>query len=351
MTNNPPSKPESEEIDLGQLFKLIGSAFERVFNFLRFILKSLLNVFVFIIKSFLDYYKLIILSIIVAGVLGFVLEKSRKKVYTSQMIVKPYFDSKYQLVTNIDYYNALINDKDYTRLNGIFEVDEESMKDLVVFEMNPGPETENERLLQFENFIKGIDSLRRQDINYEDFVENRSLYSGDLFEIKVKSLRKDVFKFLEKGLNSTFTNAYSMKKMKKRDSIILIEKERIKSSLVQVDSLKNVYINVMQSESANNSGSFTMKDGMSLIQERVETREYELLTQELTLRKELTALASQQIEENEYFDTISSFQEVGFIEKNIWTRYSLILPVLTFLFLCIGFLFSRLIFFVKSYEM
>ncbi|WP_298237211.1 Wzz/FepE/Etk N-terminal domain-containing protein [uncultured Algibacter sp.] len=349
MANNYSPKPDQEEVDLGQLFKLIGSAFERFFNFFKSIFKSILNVFVFLVKALLNNYKLIILSIIVAGVLGFALEKMSKDVYTAQMIVKPYFDSKYQLVTNIDYYNALIKDKDYKRLNSAFNIDEEALKGLIEFEMNPGPETENERALQYENFLKGIDSIRREDFSFKDFVENRSIYSGDLFEIKVKSSKKDIFKFLEKGLNSTFSNEYSMKKMKKRDSIILIEKERIQNSLNQVDSLKRVYINVMQSESNSNNGPLTLKDGMSLVQERVQTKEYELLTKELDLRKELTALASEQIEENEYFDTISSFQEIGFIDKELWERYSLILPALTFVLLCIGFLFRQLILFVKSY--
>ena len=172
----------------------------------------------------------------------------------------------------------------------------------------------------------------------------------DLKELKSTSFEKDIFKYLEKGLNSTFSNEYSMKKMKKRDSIILIEKDRIRNSLNQVDSLKNVYINVMQRESANSSGSISLKDG-SLVQERVQTREYELLTKELDLRKELTVLATQQIEENEYFDIISSFQEVGFIDKEIWARYSLVFSSIVFIMLCLGFLFRQLIIFVKNYEM
>lgn len=351
MNEKLPQASNSEEVDLGQLFKLIGNVFNRFFRFISSIFNSIFSVIIYLLKALFDNYKLIAISAIIAMVLGFALEKMSKDVYSSQMIVKPYFESKYQLVTNINYYNALIEDQNYKALGSIFHLEEEPVKELVEFEIGPGPETENDRILQYEAFIKRVDSVRQEDMSFKDFIENRSVYSGDLFEIKVRSSKKDIFKTLEDGMNSTFSNEYSMKKMKKRDSVIVIEKQRIQNSLTQIDSLKNVYINVMQTESSSNNGTITLKDGMSLVQERVETKEYELLAKELELRQELTSLASQQIEENEYFDTISSFQEVGFKDKEIWQRYSLIFPVLAFFMLSFVFLFNRLIIFVRSYEM
>ena len=59
--------------------------------------------------------------------------------------------------------------------------------------MLPGPETENERIVQYDRFVKSIDSVRAQHISFDDFVENRDIYSGDLFEIIVESKKKDIF--------------------------------------------------------------------------------------------------------------------------------------------------------------
>lgn len=351
MSKDLPQPQQSEEVDLGQLFKLIGNMFDRLFKFVGNIFKAIFSVFIYIIKALIRNFKIIIISMVLAGIIGYGLEKNKRPVFASSMLVKPYFDSKYQLVTNINYYNALIADRDFKQLSNLFKIEEEFAREIIAFEITPGPETENDRILEYEEFIKQIDSTRATNVYFEEFIESRSIYSGSLFDIAVKSYKKDIFRSLEEGLNSTFTNTYSVKKMEKRDSLIAIDKNRIKKSLVQVDSLKNVYIKVMQEESTSkNSGTITLKDGMSLVQERVKTKEFELLDKELELREALAKLESQKVEEDVFFDTISSFQDVGSVYSSLWSKYSLIFPLIAFVILTIGFLIKRIIRFVINYE-
>lgn len=138
--------------------------------------------------------------------------------------------------------------------------------------------------------------------------------------------------------------------MQKRDSLIAIKKERILSSIKVVDSLKQVYVNVMEEESKSQDGSYTTRDGLSFIQEKTKTKEYELLEREIALRKELSELESQKVEEDVFFDTLSSFQDVGAKYSTIWGRYSIIFPFLAFLILILIYLSIRIINYVKSYE-
>lgn len=49
-TNN--TTPPSEEVDLGQLFKMIGNAFSRLFNFVGSIFKQLFLAFVWVVFFF-----------------------------------------------------------------------------------------------------------------------------------------------------------------------------------------------------------------------------------------------------------------------------------------------------------
>ena len=351
MSKDLQQQPQSEEVDLGQLFKLVGNMFDRLFRFVGNIFKSILSVIIFIIKAVLNNFKIIVISMVIAGVIGYAFEKAKQPVYTSSMLVKPYFDSKFQLVTNINYYNALIADKDFKQLGNLFKIEEDFANEILEFEINPGPETENDRILEYEEFIKQVDSTRATEIYFDRFIENRSIYSGSVYEIGVKSFKKDIFRSLEEGLNSTFTNTYSVKKMEKRDSLIAIDKNRIISSLQQVDSLKNVYIKVMQEESSSkNAGTITLTDGMSLVQERVDTKEYELLDKELQLRQQLSRLESQKVEEDVFFDTLSSFQDVGSEYSSLWSKFSLIFPLITFVILTMAFFMKKLIRFVNSYE-
>lgn len=345
------NKNPAEELDLVMLFNLIGKAFNRLFNFIGSIFKAIFSVFIYALKAIVNNLKVIGISMLIAVIIGFGLERLQPDVYSSQMLVKPYFDSKYQLVTNINYYNALIKEKDFNQLKELFEISKDDAEQILSFEINPGPETENDRIVQYDEFIKSIDSVRAQDISFDDFVENRSIYTGDIFEINVMSGKKDIFRSLEKGLNSTFTNTYSKKKMQKRDSLIAIDKIRIMNSLVEVDSLKRVYIRVMEEESKSDKGvTIASKDGVSLIKEKTNTREFDLLEKQIKLRQDLSSLESQKVEEDVFFDTISSFQDVGAKYISIWKMYAIIFPIITFLLLVLGFLTKKVIKYVKNYE-
>lgn len=345
---NPSNK--NEEIDLVVLFNLIGNAFSRFFNFIGSIFKSIFSVFIYALKAVIVNIKIIAIVVLLAGILGYVLEKYRTDVYSSQMVVRPYFDSKYQLITNINYYNALISGDDYTTLSELFDISQEDANEIKKFEIEIGPETENDKILQYDAFIKSIDSLRAQDYSYEDFVENRSIYSGDFFQITVESTKKNIFKSLEDGLNTSFVNTYSAKKMKKRDSLITIKKQTLRNSIKAVDSLQQVYIKVMEEETKSNNSKITLGEGLTLEQDKSKTKEYELLNKAIELRNELSALEEQKVEEDVYFDVVSGFQESGNKVSKITQKYSLIFPVLAFIMLCLFYLTSKLVKFARNYE-
>jgi len=352
MSNQNPQQPyQNEEVDLIQIFRYIGKFFDRIVNFFTSLLKGILSFFIYILKAIIDNYKIVFGSLIIATVIGFGLEKTKKDVYISKMLVKPYFDSKFQLVANIDYYNALIEDKDYTQLESIFDISEQDAEKIIDFDIDPGPENENDQLKQYDEFLESLDSLRAQEVSFEDFVENRSIYSGDIFEISVKSHKKDIFRSLEEGLNSTFSNAYSAKKMQKRDSILKIEKNRIIASIKEVDSLKNVYINIKREESQSEKRtSYSTQDGLTYIEQRTETKEYELIEKQIKLQEELSKLEAQKVEEDEFFDTLSSFPEVGAKYVEVTERYSIIFPVIVLLLLAFIYTVDKVIYFVKNYE-
>jgi hypothetical protein len=351
MSKNLPEHNPSEEVDLIVIFRLIGNAFNRLLAFIASIFKAIFSVFIYTLRAFIVNFKIIIITMILAGVLGFVLDKVKPASYTSTMLVKPYFESKYQLITNINYFNALIENENYNTLSNLFELPEDEVRDIGEFDIQPGPETENERILQYENFIANVDSVRAQNISYDDFVENRSIYSSDFFEISVTASKKDIFPKLEEGLNNSFTNFYSLKKMKKRDSLIAIQKANILEQITQVDSLQKIYIKVLEDESQSKAKEISLGgEGFSLSSDKTNTREYDLLNTEMKLRNELKQLEEKKIEEDVFFDVISSFQEVGNKSSEWYEKYTLIFPILAFLVLCMVYISKKTVFYVKHYE-
>ncbi|WP_460220425.1 hypothetical protein [Psychroserpens sp. MEBiC05023] len=350
MSEKLPNTNQNDEIDLGVLFNAIGQLFDKLFYFIANVFKGIFSIVVYGLKPLIANFKLIFLIMTIAAVLGYVLEKYNPKSYKSVMFVKPYFDSKYQLVNNINYFNALIGNEDYETLTEVFDISKEEAKIINGFEIDIGPESENDKIKQYDTYLKSLDSIRAQDISYEEFIENRDIFSSDFFEISVEANKKDIFKKLEDGLISSFENTYSEKKKKKRDSLIYLQKLSIERSIISVDSLQKVYIKVLQEDSKSASNTISLGEGFSIEPENAKTKEFELLNKELQLRKELRVLDEQKIEENDFFDIVSGFQEIGSINKSFLKKYTIVLPLLAFLIICLAFLTNKIIRFINSYE-
>ena len=343
-------RPNNEEVDLGQLFEAIGKLFKKLYNFIYSIIKFIFSAIIYSSKAIIDNIKIIVLILIVAGVLGFSLEKIMPKKYDSIMLVRTYFDTKYQLHTNLNYYNALLGEENYSTLSNIFEMEEDILKDIVEFELIAGYESENDRIVAYDRFVKSIDSVNAQDVSFDEFIENRGIFAGDLFEIRVQSRNKSIFKHLEGGIYESMNNLYSIKKKELRDSMISIQKQNIMSSIAEIDSLQAVYISVLVKESEATQSSINLSDGFPLQQEKSNTNEFELLNKKIKFRNDLAVLEEEQVEESEFFDVISNFQEVGNKVVDIKERYTFILPLLAFALLCLGYLIKIYIRFVKHYE-
>ncbi|MGB5668837.1 MAG: hypothetical protein WBM53_18520 [Maribacter sp.] len=97
----PQTPPPSDEIDLGQLFQMIGKGFNRIF-------KAFLSAFVYLKKN-----ALILIGLAVIGILiGFGLNQIISKKLKTEVIVKPQMESKNYLYDVISEIQANIKAKD-----------------------------------------------------------------------------------------------------------------------------------------------------------------------------------------------------------------------------------------------
>ncbi|WP_066222865.1 hypothetical protein [Formosa haliotis] len=349
--NNLPKNNSTDEVDLIVLFNYIGRGFSKIFHAIGRFFKFLFSLLVYALKAVLKYWMVILIVVVVATLIGEFYEKSRPEVYSSRMLVKPYFDSKYQLINNVDYYNALISNGNYDVLQQIFNIDSVTAKSLLSIKLDIAPESENDRMLEYETFISEVDSTRIKDFTYAQYLENRTIYSVNFFEIKVNSLKKDIFPSLEEGLNSSFKNEYSELEMKKRDALLEIERQNIIASISKVDSLQNVYIKVLEEESkSERRKGFSLGDGLSFEKDKSVTKEYELLNKNIELRDRLREIEEQKVEDDVLFDVVSGFQKIGNVDKGITDRFGLIFPIFAFLGLCLIYLAIKIIKFIKTYE-
>jgi hypothetical protein len=350
MSEKLPQPRQDEEVDLGQLFNAIGRLFEKLFSFINKVFKSLFSIIIYGLKPLVNNFKLVAIVLMVSGVLGFIIDKINKPIYKSDMLVKPYFDSKYELANNVDYFNALISSDNTKELSTVFEIDTIDAKELIGFEMKIGPETPNDLLLEYNDYLKNIDSTLADDVTYNEYVDNRDILSGSIFSISAMSHKEDIFTSLEKGFVKTFKNSYSEKVKQIRDQAINIKRVAYKEELERIDGIQKIYFQVIKSESENPNANLGLGGILPLTKEKTLTREYDLFREELKIRDSLVALEEILVQENDYYDILSGFEEVGTIDRGIFSRYALILPLLVLTMMILTYLIFKAFKFIKAYE-
>lgn len=350
MSEKLPQQPQNEEVDLGQLFNAIGKLFERLFNFIGSIFKGIFSAIIYAIKPLVENFKLVAIIVFVAAVLGYVYEKFNDPIYYSDMVVRPHFDSKYQLSNNIDYFNSLIGSRNLTELSIIFEIDTSKTKELVSFQLEPGPQTQNDLFLEYDEYVMSVDTSLVDELSYKEFINNRDLLSRSLFSVIVKSKKNDIFLDLEEGFRKTFVNDYSEEKKKVRDTMAFIERETLLSQLASLERIQETYLEVLKSESEKSKLSLGIGGSLPLQEEKTATKEFELFQKEQEIRRSLNFLNKTIAEENTYFDVLSGFDRIGTLDKSIKRRYSVLFPILALFLFIFGFLLLKAFNFIKNHE-
>ncbi|MFD1017015.1 hypothetical protein [Winogradskyella rapida] len=350
MSEKLPQQPQNEEVDLGQLFNAIGKLFDKFFAFIGRIFKGIFSAFIYVLKPLVHHFKIVGIALVAAFIVGFIIEKTKKPIYFSDLIVKTHFDSKYQLKSDIDYFNALIGADNVEELSTIFEIDSASAKQLKVFELRAGPETQNDLFLEYDEYLQSVDTSLVNELSYVEYINNRGLLSGHIFTITAYSSKQNIFLDLTKGIKKTFENEYSKHQMQVRDTIAYIERQSLTTELSRLDSLQKTYLEVLKNDSQNKALSFAISSSIPLQQERSITKEYELFIKEQEIRRNLNEVNSLIAEENTYFDIISDFDKFGSYDKLLINRFYFKLPIFVLLLLTVGFLFIKFIRFIKNYE-
>ena len=342
--------PNNEEVDLGQLFNAIGKLFDKFFAFLGKLFKGLLEIIIYSLKHVVNNFKLICIVVFVAALAGYIVDYFKEPIYASDMVVRPYFGSKYQLANNVNYFNALIGEGNLSELSRIFEIDSNDAETLVEFKMEIGPETPNDLLVEYDSYVKSIDSTLAQEITYEQFVENREMLNASIFSIEATAKKPGIFVGLENGFTKTFENDYSKRLRERRDDTINLRRTSLLKQLEEVKKLQEVYVKLIEKEADNPEVSIGAEGLFPLQQTKRETKEFDLLQRELQIRSSINTLDEKLIKENTYFDIISGFDVVGTQTNSVYNKYSLIFPALAFALMTLAFVFVKIFDFIKNYE-
>ncbi|MEC3963961.1 hypothetical protein [Flagellimonas halotolerans] len=325
MADQPVNQNNSDEIDLGQLFQMIGRGFQKFFNFIGGIFKGIFHLamlfLIFVQKN------IIVLgaALIIGGVGGFILDKVTPEKYISRMVVEPNFNSVQQLYNNIAFYNDLAEAQDSVALATALNITEHeaaSIKEIFTDSYSD----ENQKIKLFDEFIRELDTTTVKAIDFENYLENFNSMDARFHQISVISTDNKVAKKAQPAMiNSIAVNQYFKLQKRINDENLDLQEEIYKNQLAEIDSLQSLYKTVMVKEADKPMQGTNINLAES---SQSQGRELELVQEKDVLKERLVALNKERANKSTIINVISDFPTRGVELKGIWNSYKFKLPLL-----------------------
>jgi flagellar biosynthesis chaperone FliJ len=238
---DPNKSSSSDEIDITQFFRWIGSGFRRFGNGILYGLAGLRRLFV----TNLLFFSIMMAVGMVIGVAysGFL----EKKHYTSSMIIKCDYLNMRIVQNSIDKLNLLCNEKDKTGLAEALNIDIATAKNIVKFEARNFV-SENDRV-EIEVLKEQLANLAadKQDL-VNKVIGKIELGNRQSYYIMVQVYDPDVVKRLEEAIINHFrNNEYVSKRIERNERSLLARKQKLVRESRKLDSLKGVLFENFQS--------------------------------------------------------------------------------------------------------
>ena len=337
---------KEEEVDLGSLFIVIGNGFKKLFNFIWKILSGIFHFFILILLFVKEnLIKLAIAAIIGAGFGGYK-EWKKEDMFGSDLLVQPNFKSSKQLYDNVNYYNDLVAQKEYGILSSTFSIHDTLAKSIKRFEVSP-VRTDNDILELYDEMILSIDTTTVKSYSFALFKRAFTDFDYKVHRVHVEATNNKVFDKLDDIIISSIVDNDYFNKLKKitRENLYRTD-SLLRENLNQIDSLRQVYMQVMIEEAKKESGGTSIDLGG----DKKTTKELELFQTNRIINKDLKEVSEEISEKSEVINVISNFQPVGYEIKGLSNNQIVIYAGLAFFAMGGFILLIRLNRYLESYK-
>ncbi|MEX0313259.1 MAG: hypothetical protein AB3N18_03705 [Allomuricauda sp.] len=337
MDHQPANQSNSDEIDLGQLFQIIGRGFQKFFNFIGKIFKGLFHLLILFLLFIRKHFVILIVAVVAGGVGGYFLDNYSPEKYISKMVVEPNFNSVQQLYNNIDFYNDLARAQDSVTLATALDITSKeaaSIKKIFVDSYSD----ENQKIKLFDNFIRELYTTTIKTIDFENYLKNFNSLDARFHQISIISTDNRVAKKTQSAIiNSISVNDYFKLQKKINEENLMFQDSIYVQQLTEIDSLQSLYKRVLEKEAEK-----PMQGTNINLAENGESQNKELaLVQEREVIKEkLVELNEERANKSEILNVISDFPTRGVEQRGLWKSYKFKLPLvlLGLIFIILGLL-------------
>ncbi|WP_396591655.1 hypothetical protein [Allomuricauda sp. R78024] len=315
----------SEEIDLGQLFKLIGNAINTFCNRIYNSLKALYDLFISCILFLRFHFFKFCLAAILGMGLGGYLDYNTLRVYKSSMIVQPNFNSVRQLYNNIEFYDQLAKEGGIEELAKVLRISQLAAKSITNIEITALTDRV-QKIKQFDEFIKDLDSITRKNINYQDYLKNFNEINAEFHKIQIEATAPETAKQCQKVIVTSIKNNEYFKLQKKvNDDNLTVRDTMVSKQLEEIDKLQSLYkeIRVLEAQQTEGTTNINLADNSKI--EKIP--ELELFKEINKLKEEKTEVNIEKANTKNIINTISDFPNRGVLINDL--RYKKIIQIPT----------------------
>ena len=299
-------KNSNDEIDIISLFSTVSKKINWFFYLLINLFISVLNLFIRLLVVIRKSYLLLSAAVIIGGLMGYTYQENfYKPSYTSTLTLSPNFGSTYQLYGNIDFYQNLINYKDFEKLKSYLNLDSSESKALENITIEPYT-NEFLKLINYKALLKSADSITATEINYNDYIGRIPFdnYVRHLITIKLNN-NKIPTQIEEKIIENIENNIYYKNKKETYLENLKIKKEFILLSLQKIDTL--LFADDKNPKSDNLGTTIVLDENQN------QNIDLELFDRYISHRNELVEINFELNDKKNVINTINSFSDVGTI--------------------------------------
>lgn len=324
MADQPVNQNTSDEIDLGQLFQMIGRGFQKFFNFIGSIFKGIFHVLMLFLLFIQKNIIVIGTALVIGAIGGYILDKILPEKYISKMVVEPNFNSVQQLYNNIAFYNDLAEAQDSVALATALNITEHeaaSIKEVFADSYSD----ENQKIKLFDEFVRELDTTTIKTIDFENYLKNFNSLDARFHQISLVSTDNRVAKKTQPAiLGSISVNGYFKLQKRINDENLALQDSIYRQQLVEIDSLQSLYRTVLvkEAEKPMQGTSINMaENGES------QNRELALVQERDVLKQRLVELNKDRANKSSIINVISDFPTRGVEQKGVWNSYKFKLPL------------------------
>ncbi|HEY5688308.1 MAG TPA: hypothetical protein VIS27_08400 [Yeosuana sp.] len=325
MSKELPQPQSSEEVDLGQLFKLIGRGFDRFFRFISNIFKGAFNIIIlFLIFIQKHFIKLAAIGLVGIAI-GIFLDHNKEPRFVSTMVIEPNFNSVQQLYNNVNFYNELADAKDSTALAEALEISKKeasSLKELLVESYSD----ENQKIQLFDKFVRSLDTTTQKTLDLESYLKNFNSFDARFHTITIIASDNSIAKKIQPSIiNSISRNDYFNLQKNISDINIKLQDSLYKKQVNEIDSLQLLYKKVMLKEADKAMEGTNISLGENA---KESNKELALINKMDELKSGLVLLNEERGNKASILNVISEFPRKGVEVKGFLNSYKFLIPSL-----------------------